>query len=543
MAPLSRFSLEYESVETDELDEWSDDARAERGERARSVRRAVDRILPIECRQYFRKNESLGFSLLVVLILGFSWLSSDKATPPLARTEEDRVIYAGVPPPGWDPKIPRQSSDSKHPLMDPPVAVKDPYGWMRDETRSDKEVLKHLKENNKYTESRTRHLKKLTKTLYNEMKSFMMETSHSFPSLEGDYYYYRRTVRGKPYPLHARAPKPSPSENNHDDGEFQGEYLKKHLSLWDGSQSMPVLPNEVIYLDENILARGSEYFNVGSINISPSQDLIAFTVDRHGNEFYELIIQRIGSGKTFPITESGSPLVITGQVQWGADDKTLFYSKPDDAQRSYQVFRRTFDDEMQSDEELIFEELEPLFFVGISKTSDEKYLIISNDSSESSEVSYIDLSSKLIEPPSVIAHRVQGVLYFVEHYMGTWVVVSNVGGSTDFQLWKVKVDSNSEWERIVDPHGGPLLDGVPIEGLVTFKYHWVVKGRKDGLMRLWVIRIDDDANVMLSHQLKWDADPAHSVDLGYNDNFEASWALVEYESLVSNSFDRILFVI
>lgn len=48
--------------------------------------------------------------------------------PPVARREEDRVIYAGVAPPGWDPDIPRQAEDSPNPLLDPPVAVPDPYG-------------------------------------------------------------------------------------------------------------------------------------------------------------------------------------------------------------------------------------------------------------------------------------------------------------------------------------------------------------------------------------------------------------------------------
>jgi len=234
---------------------------------------------------------------------------------------------------------------------------------MRDETRSNPEVLQHLKDNNAYTESRTKHLNKLTETLYNEMKSFVLETSHSFPNLEGNYYYYRRTIQGKPYPLHARAPKPLPPASDHGgNSKFQAEFLKRHLSLWDGSQSMPILPDEVIYLDENVRAEGLDYLDVGSIGISPSQEVMAYTVDRQGNEFYELIIQRIDSGESFPINNSrngdiGSPLIISGQVVWGANDKTLYYTKADEAERSYQVFCRTFESERESEEELIFEEL------------------------------------------------------------------------------------------------------------------------------------------------------------------------------------------
>lgn len=33
-------------------------------------------------------------------------------SPPMAKREEDRVVFAGIAPPGWDSKMPRQSNDS-----------------------------------------------------------------------------------------------------------------------------------------------------------------------------------------------------------------------------------------------------------------------------------------------------------------------------------------------------------------------------------------------------------------------------------------------
>lgn len=35
-----------------------------------------------------------------------------KLSPPIAKREEDRVVFAGIAPPGWDAKMPRQSNDS-----------------------------------------------------------------------------------------------------------------------------------------------------------------------------------------------------------------------------------------------------------------------------------------------------------------------------------------------------------------------------------------------------------------------------------------------
>ena len=90
-------------------------------------------------------------------------------TPPIPRREEDRVVYAGVAPPGWDPKMPRQSNDSTEKLIDPPVPIPDPYGWLRDDKRESKEILDYLKAENDYSQEVTKHLKGLQDTLYEGM--------------------------------------------------------------------------------------------------------------------------------------------------------------------------------------------------------------------------------------------------------------------------------------------------------------------------------------------------------------------------------------
>jgi oligopeptidase B len=492
----------------------------------------------------------VALSFGIIIYYNQSFVENERV-PPLARREEGRVVYAGAPPPRWDNAIPRQSGDSEHPLMDPPIAVEDPYGWMRDESRSDPEVLRHLEDNNQYTRYQTRRLQKTKDALYNEMKSFMLETSHSFPNLDGDFYYYRRTIQGMPYPLHARAPKPSFSgDDGNNIDRFHAEYLKKHLTLWDNSESMPILPNEVVYLDENVVSQGHEYFDVGSIEISPSQELMAYTVDTHGNEFYELLIREIDNENLiFPNNghqeDAKSPFIISGQLVWGANDNTLFYTKTDEAQRSYQVYCRTFNfsennserhDVVVSEERLLFEELDSLYYVGIEKTSDGKYLLIYNDSSESSEVHYVNLSdgSMASNEPSIISNRAQGVLYYVEHFRGFWLILSNRGRDPNFQLFKAEVNGDSEWIRLRHPDiERPLLDGVPIENLSVFQNHIAIEGRTDGLMKLWVVAFDEDCNVVSLEELNWIIEPAYSVDLGFNANFNVSSIIVEYESLVS----------
>jgi protease II len=94
---------------------------------------------------------------------------------PVPRREEDRVVYAGAAPDGWDESVPRQSEESTEKLLDPPVPIADPYGWMRDMKRENPEVLDHLKAENEYTQSQIKHLEPLQRKLYDEFLSSIQE--------------------------------------------------------------------------------------------------------------------------------------------------------------------------------------------------------------------------------------------------------------------------------------------------------------------------------------------------------------------------------
>ena len=92
-------------------------------------------------------------------------------------------------------------------LLDPPRAVPDPYGWMRDEARTNEEVLNHLKAENGYTELLTSHLGGLRETIYNEFLSSIKETDYTTPAPWGEFLYYSRTFEGKSYKTLCRASK------------------------------------------------------------------------------------------------------------------------------------------------------------------------------------------------------------------------------------------------------------------------------------------------------------------------------------------------
>jgi hypothetical protein len=178
--------------------------------------------------------------------------STTAVTPPIARREEDRAVMAGVAPADWKADLPRQSESSTEQLLNPAVPIADPYGWMRDESRESSEILDHLKSEMAYTTDQTSHLQGLRDTLYKEMLATIQETDYTTPRPDGNWWYYTRSYEGKSYTVHCRAPK-----------------IGKELNIvWDGKAESPIMPNEEIVLDVNVLAKGQDYCATGTVKHS-----------------------------------------------------------------------------------------------------------------------------------------------------------------------------------------------------------------------------------------------------------------------------------
>ena len=261
-------------------------------------------------------------------------------TPPVARREEDRVVYVGAAPDGWDPKVPRQAESSEESLVTPPVAVADPYGWLRDEKRENEEMLELLKAENAYTSQVTGHLEGLRESLYKEMLSSIQETDYTTPRPYGDFFYYSRTYEGKSYKVHVRAPRQA---NNNGDESVKID--------WDGTAGTPILADEQVLLDVNELGKDKPYCATGSVTTSPSHKLLAYAADFSGDETCQMFVKDLQSGE---IVDHDESLEISGSIRWGSDDSTLFYLKMDDAHRPYQVYKRTLGG--KGEDELLLEE-------------------------------------------------------------------------------------------------------------------------------------------------------------------------------------------
>jgi len=452
----------------------------------------------------------------------------DYLIPPIAKRMEDNFLQLGVAPSDWDMDVPRQSQESTMPLLDPPVLLPNPYGWLRDDEREDPDVMEYLYAENNYTAFRLDHLSPLTDEIYQELLQYMDETSHSFPVLDRNYFYYQRTKKDLAYPLHCRALRPEMMES-------PGEYLQTQLAMWDGKADSPILPGEVIYLDENVMAKGESFFSLGSLEVSPSETLLAYTVDTKGNELYQFGVMDIATGETVMKDDFS---VLTGDLAWGWDDDTLFFSKPDETQRPYQIYSYSIESQI---EQLLFSEPDVTYSVGFGLTMDRRYLLISTSSSESSEMYYV--SSEGVSQGSAltpISTRRSNVLYSVEHYKGYWWILSNVNDpDADAQLFTVSVgeEDDDNWTLVQDPWGADVtwLDKIAVESISVFRNHMVIEGRYEGIVDLWIVTTDPDDGSAITkiERVDFPEERAHTTVLGANLDYDTSEVMIAFVSMVS----------
>ena len=209
------------------------------------------------------------------------------------------------------------------------VALSDPYVWLRDDKRTRPEVLDHLRGENAYTEAMTRRTGPLQDTLYREMVGHIKETDLSVPERLGGYYYYTRTEKGKQYPI----------------------FCRKRGSL---------SARETILLDENALGRGHAYSRVALRQVSPDGNLLAYTHDTTGSEWYTVRVKDLRTGRLLPDAIDS----VSYGLEWSADNRTLFFTRDNAAHRPDRIFRRVLGD---SAETLVVSEPDSLFFLAFEQ--------------------------------------------------------------------------------------------------------------------------------------------------------------------------------
>ena len=325
-------------------------------------------------------------------------------------------------------------------------ATPDPYAWL--EQRDSDDVIQHLRAENQHTEHWLTNHNDQRDPLFEEIRGRIRETDLSLPAVWGPWLYYQRTEAGAEYPRYYRSPRPA-------DGSLKTDAEREQLLL-----------------DLNQLA-GNDFLQLGDFAISPDHQWLAYSLDRQGNEEYQLYLKHLASGNIsqLPLDQADGSLV------WANDSITLFAISMDEASRPSTLWRM----QCGAAPVRIYHEADQRFYLHAYRSSSEQWLILASDSKNTSEVRIVPAH----EPAAdwqLLARRYPGHEYHVDHGPQGLLIRSNDIGE-NFALYRADPVQplRNHWELLVDVDSQRTLEEVSVQqqGLLL---HY----REDGLARLEV---------------------------------------------------------
>src|SRR5262249_28876417 len=129
------------------------------------------------------------------------------------------------------------------------------------------------------------------------------------------------------------------------------------------------------------------------------------------------------------------------------------------------------------------------FFVGVSKTESDRFILIEAHDHTTSEVRLLDADAPE-SPLRLVAKRDPGVEYDVTDWNDRFFVLTNQGGAIDFEIKTAPLDApgRENWRPWL-----PHRPGVLVLGMRMFARHLVRLERVEGLPRIVIRRLADDA--------------------------------------------------
>jgi oligopeptidase B len=332
------------------------------------------------------------------------------------------------------------------------VKIRDDYAWLKAENW--KEVLKNpemldssirscLEQENAYTATAFADTEEFQARLVAEMRGRIKEDDSSVPEPDGPFAYFTRYREGGQHPLICRTPR-------------------------DGGA-------ETIMLDGDKEAGGHAFFHLGGADHSPNHRLMAWGVDIKGSEYFTIRVRDLENG-----TDLADEVPQTsGGVVWLNDSTGFYYVELDENHRPVRVKRHLVGSTAEQDQ-IIYEEKDPGFFVKLGLTQSDAYVLIEASDHETSEVWLLDRNDPSATPRLVEPRTLQ-LQYDVEHHGDSLIILTNADGAEDFKIVTAPVASpgRAHWQDLV-----PYKPGTMILFVVALARYLVRLEREDANPRI-----------------------------------------------------------
>ena len=332
----------------------------------------------------------------------------------------------------------------------------DDYSWihqknildvLKDKDKLDPKVREYLVQENNYTEYHLRDTKDLQKNLFDEIKGRIKLDDESLPYRDHTYEYWTKTTVEGNYSIKLRR-------------KINTNEIEE---IWNGDKEKKKL--------------GVEYFGVGDLEVSHNDKYLAYSLDIKGSEYYTIFIRDINTNKI--ITKE--IIDTSGGITFSLDDKYIFYSKLDENHRARKIYRHEIGN-LKDQDDLIFEEKNEAFTVGIGLSSDEKYYFITTSDHNTSEQYYFKIDEERPKP-TLIKKREKGILYSVNSWNEKFYNHTN----KDAEDFKIDISDSlriQNWKTFVAAKDEVLI------GSCFFLKNWIIRSEtSNALDKLFVKNI------------------------------------------------------
>ena len=363
-----------------------------------------------------------------------------------------------------------------------PVERNDPYYWLRDDTRKNADMLAYLKAENAYADAMLAPTKQLQDELFKEIVSRIKEDDSSVPVRQRGYYYYTRFSKGADYPVLAR-------------------------------KAGTLKAKEQVMLDQPAMAKGHGFFAVGDWDVSQSNRLLAYALDTVGRRQYTLKVKDLTSGKTLTDdVENVEPNLV-----WADDNRTIYYIEKDPVTLLSKRVKAHVLGTPASADKLVYEEKDDSFYMGVSRTADDRYICIFLQSTVSNE----ERCTSAAKPGAfvVLAPREREFRYSADHVGNRWIIRTNYQGARNYKLMQVAdadaARGRGAWRDLV-PHDPNVF----IEDFKPFNSFIAIEQRSGGNKHVRLLGKNGKSSDVASDE------PAYAMAI--DDNREASSTKLRY---------------
>jgi oligopeptidase B len=373
----------------------------------------------------------------------------------------------------------------------------DPYFWMRlsDEQKNAPEpdnqtqkVYDYLHAENSYTEAVMKTTEELQENLFNEIVGRIKQTDESVPYFKNGYWYYVRYEEEKEYPI----------------------YCRKQGSLDN---------DEEIMLNVNEMAEGYSYYNATGLNVSPDNKILAYAEDTLSRRIYTIRFKNLETGEYLSDKIENT----TGGGAWANDNLNYFFTSRNKINLlSNKIWRHKLGTKNRV---LVYEEKDPSYYIGVYKSKSEKYIVIWNGSTLSSDYHLIDADNPTAKAFNFTS-RESVHEYNILHFEDKFYILTN-WDAQNFRIMETPENATSKenWKEVI-----PHRDDVLISNMEIFRDYLVVNERKNALTQLRIMNQHSEEE----HYLDF-GEPAYVANISTNPEFDTNILRFSYSSLTTPS--------